>query len=83
MDLNPRVLVDPRQGIRYAATLATRLMQLQAGLLLRAVLVATPTEDAPQPAEDNIRTSSDPGARTRQANSGSPVIARRNDGILS
>jgi hypothetical protein len=56
MDLNPRMLVDPREGIRYVATLVARHMQLQSGLILRSVLNTQPTQDAAPHAADNIRS---------------------------
>ncbi|MBW0093785.1 collagen-like protein, partial [Pseudonocardia sp. KRD-188] len=44
LDVSPRTLLDPRAGFRYVTTLASRLVKLQGGLLLRAVL--TDDEDA-------------------------------------
>jgi hypothetical protein len=42
MDVSPRTIFDPRAGYRYWMTLASRLVKLQGGLVLRAIL----TEDA-------------------------------------
>jgi len=46
LDLTPRTVLDPRAGFRYWSTLASRLVKLQGGLVLRA-LVTTPDSDAP------------------------------------
>jgi len=45
------MLVDPREGARYVTTLASRVLRLQGGLVLRTVLVTTPSS------EDDARTS--------------------------
>jgi hypothetical protein len=44
-DVGPRTFVDPRWTVRYATNLASRWLQLQGGLILRAVLVTPPSED--------------------------------------
>jgi hypothetical protein len=46
LDVSPRTVLDPRAGYRYWTTLASRLMKLQGGLLLRAMITA-PDADAP------------------------------------
>jgi hypothetical protein len=56
LNVNLRMMIDPRQGVRYVATLASRLMQLQGALILRAVLVTEPAAEAPQHAEDMFRS---------------------------
>jgi len=43
-DLNPRMLIDPRAGLRYTTNLTSRLVKLQGGLFLSAVLTTDPTE---------------------------------------
>ncbi|MCX6464609.1 MAG: hypothetical protein NTW05_13630 [Pseudonocardiales bacterium] len=57
LDVTPRTLLDPRAGYRYWTTLASRLVKLQGGLVLRAVL----TEDEPHAGtslsdRSNVRT---------------------------
>jgi hypothetical protein len=37
-NVTPRTVLDPREGFRYFATLTSRLVQLQGGLFLRAVV---------------------------------------------
>lgn len=46
LDVSARTLVDPRVGARYVGNRTSRLLKLQGGLLLRAVL----TTDPPVPA---------------------------------
>lgn len=46
LDLSPRTLLSPRSGLRYVGAVATRLIKLQGGLLLRA-LVTTDTTSNP------------------------------------
>jgi hypothetical protein len=36
-DLSPRTVLDPREGMRYAARLTSRVVELQGGLMLWAV----------------------------------------------
>jgi hypothetical protein len=38
LNVTPRTVVDPRVGVRYLTTLASRLVKLQGGLLLRAIV---------------------------------------------
>jgi hypothetical protein len=38
LDVSPRTVLDPRVGVRYLATLTSRLVKLQGGLLLRAIV---------------------------------------------
>jgi hypothetical protein len=46
LDVSPRTVLDPRAGYRYWTTLASRLMKLQGGLLLRAMITAPDTDAA-------------------------------------
>jgi hypothetical protein len=50
VDVNPRMLVDPRAQFRYATTLASRLVRLQGGLILKAVMTpqAPPADPGPE-----------------------------------
>ena len=54
-DVTPRTVLDPRVGFRYLATLTSRLVKLQGGLALRAILT---TSDVPTTAADrsNVRS---------------------------
>ena len=47
--VHPRMLVDPRQTVRYVGTLASRLWKVQGSVLLRAVLVSDEVAEAPEP----------------------------------
>ena len=38
LDVTPRTVFDPRVGVRYLATLTSRLIKLQGGLVLRAIV---------------------------------------------
>jgi hypothetical protein len=38
LDVTPRTVYDPRLGVRYLATLTSRLVKLQGGLVLRAIV---------------------------------------------
>ena len=38
LDVTPRTVYDPRVGVRYLGTLASRLIKLQGGLFLRAIV---------------------------------------------
>jgi len=38
LDVTPRTVLDPRLGARYLATLTSRLIRLQGGLFLRAIV---------------------------------------------
>src|SRR3954452_13712121 len=38
LDVTPRTVLDPRVGVRYLATLTSRLIKLQGGLILRAIV---------------------------------------------
>ena len=38
LDVTPRTVYDPRVGVRYLATLTSRLIKLQGGLVLRAIV---------------------------------------------
>jgi hypothetical protein len=47
--VTPRTLIDPRAGYRYAATVTSQLVDLQRGLVLRALIPtngATPADSA-------------------------------------
>jgi len=46
LDVTPRTVLDPRAGYRYWTTLASRLVKLPGGLLLRA-MITMPDADAP------------------------------------
>ena len=46
LDLSPRTLLSPRSGLRYVAAVASHLIKLQGGLLLRAI-VTTDTASNP------------------------------------
>ncbi|MBA2624855.1 MAG: collagen-like protein, partial [Acidimicrobiia bacterium] len=54
--VNPRMLVDPRETVRYATTLATRLMKVQGSLLLRAMLVDDESTEGTDPELGKIRS---------------------------
>ncbi|MGY1642259.1 hypothetical protein ACI782_14210 [Geodermatophilus sp. SYSU D00703] len=50
LDVTLRALVDPRVGVRYLATLTSRVVKLQGGLFLRAIVdtdAATPAQPSP------------------------------------
>jgi hypothetical protein len=38
--VSPRILIDPREGVRYVTTIASKLMKVQGSLMLRAMLVS-------------------------------------------
>src|SRR4051794_2846638 len=38
LDVSPRTVLDPRVGVRYLRTLTSRLIKLQGGLVLRAIV---------------------------------------------
>jgi hypothetical protein len=38
LDVTPRTVYDPRVGVRYLGTLASRLIKLQGGLFLRVIV---------------------------------------------
>jgi hypothetical protein len=38
LDVTPRTVYDPRLGVRYLATLTSRLIKLQGSLFLRAIV---------------------------------------------
>jgi hypothetical protein len=44
-DLSVRTVIDPRAGYRYLVTLTSRLVKLQAGVVLRVVLTAAEESD--------------------------------------
>jgi hypothetical protein len=46
--VRPRTVVDPRAGYRYVTELASSVVKLHGGLLLRAI-VTTPAEPAERP----------------------------------
>jgi len=48
--------VDPRIGARYLTTLASRLVKLQGGLLLRAVVTTDAAVQAPVTDRSNVRS---------------------------
>jgi hypothetical protein len=53
--VRPRTVIDPRAGYRYLSTLASRLLKLQGGLVLRAIITAPDT--TVEPAEHtNVRS---------------------------
>lgn len=55
-NVTPRTVLDPWAGYRYLATLTSRLVELQGGLMLRAL--ATANTDAPAAPTDrsNVRS---------------------------
>jgi hypothetical protein len=53
-DISPRTVIDPRLGYRYVATVTSRVVKLQGGLVLRAIVT---TPEAP--------AASDPMAKLR------------------
>jgi hypothetical protein len=57
LDVSPRTVFDPRLGVRYLATLTSRLIKLQGGLFLRAI-VDTDAAANDQPGADlsNVRS---------------------------
>ena len=54
VSVTPRTVVDPRAGYRYVSTLASRLIKLQGGLVLRAI-VSTPHTTAEPADHSNVR----------------------------
>lgn len=57
IDVTPRTVLDPRIGARYVATLASRLVKLQGGLVLRAIVTADAvTEGETAYASSNVRS---------------------------
>jgi hypothetical protein len=56
LNVTPRTVLDPRVGARYLATLTSRLVKLQGGLVLRAI-VDTDAAAQAQPSADrsNVR----------------------------
>jgi hypothetical protein len=57
LNVTPRSLFDPRVGARYLATLTSRLVKLQGGLFLRAIVDTDAAANA-QPSADrsNVRS---------------------------
>jgi hypothetical protein len=53
--VRPRTVIDPRAGYRYLGTLASRLIKLQGGLVLRAI-VTTPDTTAEPAERTNMRS---------------------------
>jgi hypothetical protein len=53
--VRPRTVIDPRAGYRYVSTLASRLIKLQGGLVLRAI-VTTPDTTAEPAERTNMRS---------------------------
>jgi len=53
--VRPRTVIDPRAGYRYLSTLASRLIKLQGGLVLRAI-VTTPDTTAEPAERTNMRS---------------------------
>jgi hypothetical protein len=48
-ELSPRTILDPREGIKYSARLTSRVVKLQGGLVLWAMMTQrqeAPTESA-------------------------------------
>jgi hypothetical protein len=55
-DLSPRMLIDPRVGLRYMATLNSQLLKLQGRLFLAPMLTTPSASDQPAPAERALRS---------------------------
>jgi hypothetical protein len=57
LNVTPRTVFDPRVGVRYVATLTSRLVKLQGGLFLRAIFDTDAAAHA-QPLADrsNVRS---------------------------
>ena len=54
-ELSPRTLLSPRAGVRYVSTLASRVVKLKGGLLLRAILTTDLAVPARTPDLSNVR----------------------------
>ena len=55
LDVSPRTVLDPRVGVRYLATLASRLVKLQGGLVLRAIVDTEDGADQAAARPSNVR----------------------------
>jgi hypothetical protein len=44
-NVTPRTVLDPRVGYQYVAKLTSRVMKLQAGLIIRAILTTAEVSD--------------------------------------
>ena len=57
LDVSPRTVLDPRVGVRYLATLTSRLVKLQGGLFLRAIVDTDAAADGESGADrSNVRS---------------------------
>ena len=55
-DVSPRTLANPRLGARYVAQLTSRLVKLQGGLLLRAIITTDIRVQAELGDRSNVRS---------------------------
>jgi hypothetical protein len=55
-DVSVRTVLDPRVGARYVGALTSRLVKLQGGLLLRAILTTDVPVTAPVVDRSNVRS---------------------------
>jgi hypothetical protein len=58
LDIRPRTVLDPREGVRYLARLTSRVMKLQGGLVLRAIVDTDSLAGTDDPAADRSNVHS-------------------------
>ena len=54
--MSPRTLLSPRSSARYVATLASRLVKLQGGLVLRAIVTTDGSANELATVPSNVRS---------------------------
>jgi hypothetical protein len=55
-DISLRTVVDPRLTVRYVSELTSRIVKLQGGLFLRAIVTTDVPVHAAAPLPDNVRS---------------------------
>jgi hypothetical protein len=55
-DVSLRTVVDPRETVRYVARLTSRVVKLQGGLFLRAIVTTDVPVHAPAAPPENVRS---------------------------
>ena len=55
-DVSLRTVVDPRATVRYVSELTSRIVKLQGGLFLRAIVTTDVPVHAASPLPDNVRS---------------------------
>ncbi|HSP38770.1 MAG TPA: hypothetical protein VLR26_13560, partial [Frankiaceae bacterium] len=57
-DLTPRTVLDPRLSARYVSNLVSKIVKLQGGLLLRAIVTINEVEASESADRSNVRSIS-------------------------